>query len=167
MIFIGLGANLPHPLYGKPSKTLKAAVKRLSSSVTKVLACSPMYISNPVPISDDPSFINVVVSIDTDLAPSDLMSFMHSIEKQFGRVRTTINAARVIDLDLIAYKDELTSSGDNPILPHPRMSERGFVLLPLADLDPNWKHPKTGISVRELIKALPLEQKCNRLPDEP
>ncbi|MBB43723.1 MAG: 2-amino-4-hydroxy-6-hydroxymethyldihydropteridine diphosphokinase [Rhodospirillaceae bacterium] len=166
MIFIGLGANLPHPLYGKPQATIKAAVAALTSSVTKVLACSPLYISSPVPISDDPLFINAVALMDTDLAPSDLMSFMHSVEELFGRIRTTTNAARVLDLDLIAYKDFVSVPDEIPILPHPRMSERGFVLLPLADLVPTWKHCKTGISVRELIAALPPEQNCVRLPDD-
>lgn len=166
MIFIGLGANLPHPLHGKPKATVKAAIAALSSSTTKVLACSPMYISSPIPISDDPSFINAVALIDTDLTPVDLMNFMHSIEELFGRVRTTSNAARVIDLDLIAYGNIVSVPDDIPILPHPRMSERGFVLLPLADLVPFWKHPKTGISVGELISALPSEHDCVRLPDD-
>ena len=92
------------------------------------------------------------------------MRLLHAVEAEFGRARAVPNAARVLDLDLLAYDDLVSQPGAWPLLPHPRMAERAFVLLPLADLAPDWRHPVLGRTARELAEALPPGQPSGALP---
>jgi 2-amino-4-hydroxy-6-hydroxymethyldihydropteridine diphosphokinase len=157
-IFVGLGANLPSPSHGTPRETLAAALDRLAEVGLRVLARSRWYESAPVPMSDQPWFVNGVAEIATALDPAAVLAQLHRVEDGFGRVRGARNAARAIDLDLIAYGDEIAQGASGPLLPHPRMHERAFVLLPLRDLAPGWRHPRLGRSLDELIAALPADQ---------
>lgn len=149
MIFIGLGANQPSARFGAPKKTLEAALDALESQGVRVVQRSRWYSSAPLPPSSQPRYLNAVAAVETDLSPEALLDLLHAIERDFGRQRTVRNAAREIDLDLLAYGD-LISTQSPPFLPHPRLAERAFVLLPLCDIDPAWRHPQLGRSAGEL-----------------
>jgi len=154
MILIGLGANLEHPRYGPPRQTLEAALEALRKSGVVILARSRWYRSAPVPPSDQPWFVNAVASVETSLSPAALLARLHEIEAQFGRSRRRRNEARVLDLDLLAYHDRVSAPGESPVLPHPRLAERAFVVLPLAEVAPDWRHPVSGLGVSELVGRL-------------
>jgi 2-amino-4-hydroxy-6-hydroxymethyldihydropteridine diphosphokinase len=162
-ILIGIGANLPHPVHGAPRHTCEAALAALERAGVRVVARSPWYATAPVPRSDQPDFINGVARVATALSPEALLGLMHRIEAEFGRVRGAANAARTLDLDLLAYGGERRAGPTGPILPHPRLHERAFVLLPLRDVAPDWRHPASGRAVAELIAALAPGQACRRL----
>lgn len=156
MIFVALGGNLPSS-HGTPRQTCEAALKVMQTHGLMIAAVSRWYSSAPVPHSDDPWFFNAVVRIQTDLPPLKVMEKLLEIECLFGRKRSVANAPRTLDLDLLAYDDMMI---DESVLtvPHPRLVERAFVLLPLADIAPDWRHPVTGDSIRTLISRLPEEQ---------
>ena len=165
MIFIGLGANLDSAQFGAPVATLGAAVKALASCECRVLRRSSWYRSAPVPPSDQPWFVNGVVEVSTSLPPHELLACLHSIERKFGRVRTEPDAPRVVDLDLLAYDDLVLGPPLAPVVPHPRLAVRAFVLLPLRELAPDWIDPRTGRSLDVLIENLPAGQECYRMDD--
>ena len=160
MILVAIGSNLPHPVHGAPIRVCEAAVKAISISECRILSVSQWFSSAPVPVSDQPDFVNGVVSVETDLSPARLLGKLHGIEADFGRQRGVPNAARTLDLDLIAFGDLVMNDGKAPILPHPRLSGRAFVLFPLLDVAPDWIHPVSGVSVSELAAALPRGQNC-------
>ena len=160
MMFIGLGANLDSPKYGPPLATLKAALDALHSHSCTVLRCSSWYRSAPVPASSQSWFVNGVAELDTDLDPEALLIFLHSLEDRFGRVRSTPNAARTLDLDLLVYDNRVLTGPAGPIVPHPRLEERAFVLYPLRDLAPDWVDPRDGRPLTEIIGDLPDNQAC-------
>jgi 2-amino-4-hydroxy-6-hydroxymethyldihydropteridine diphosphokinase len=167
MILAGLGGNLHHARYGPPVAVLEAALQVLDAIDITVEARSPWYRSAPVPRSDQPDFINGVISIATALSPEQLLARFHAIETRFGRVRGTANAARTLDLDLLAYDRLVTGDPEAPecavVVPHPRLQLRAFVLLPLRDLVPDWSDPRDGRSIDDLVAALPEAQECRRL----
>jgi 2-amino-4-hydroxy-6-hydroxymethyldihydropteridine diphosphokinase len=152
VILIGLGANLPSPA-GKPADTLNAALAALAVRSITVERQSGFYRSAAWPDPSDPSFVNAVAAVRTDLSPRDLLTALHELESSFGRKRGGSNAPRTLDLDLLDY-DGLIQEGP-PLLPHPRMEDRAFVLLPLREVAPNWRHPVSGRTISELIAALP------------
>jgi 2-amino-4-hydroxy-6-hydroxymethyldihydropteridine diphosphokinase len=154
VILLGLGANLDHPHYGSPRKTLEAALEALQQGGVAILARSRWYRSQPVPPSDQPWFVNAVASVETGLSPAALLAKLHEIEARFGRVRHERNEARVLDLDLLAYHDRVSAPGEVPVLPHPRLAERAFVVLPLLEVAPDWRHPESGLSAAELARGL-------------
>lgn len=156
MIIVALGANLPGR-FESPKHALISAIDALKKRGLKIIDQSRLFLTAPVPVSDQPWYHNAVVSIETPLSPFGLLEVLQDIENDFGRVRTERNAARVLDLDLIAYHDTIL---DKPelIVPHPRMHDRGFVLLPLADIAPNWVHPISKQSLKHLIANIPPDQ---------
>jgi 2-amino-4-hydroxy-6-hydroxymethyldihydropteridine diphosphokinase len=163
-IFIALGANLEHPAYGPPRRVLEAALEELGRRGVVLRRVSPWYRTAPVPASDQPWFVNAVAEIATDLGPDALLARLHGVEDAFGRVRTVTNAARLIDLDLLDFSGEISAGGPGKAtLPHPRMENRAFVLRPLADLEPDWRHPRTGVTISVLLAALPADQAIERL----
>lgn len=161
MIFVALGANEPSAV-GPPRATLEAALVQIAREGGIIKAQSRFYASAPVPASDQPWFVNAVVAIDTLLDPEELLALLHRIEARFGRVRRERNAARPLDLDLLAYHDLVRDTA--PLLPHPRMHERAFVLLPLAEIAPTWRHPLLKATARELAAGLPADQGAKPLP---
>ena len=163
MIYVGIGANLAHPVYGPPANTLKIVGSSLDGGQIKVMGMSDLYETSPVPVSDDPWFVNAVLSLETNLKPYDLLQFLHETENFFGRERCAINAPRVIDLDLLSYHNLVSLPGETPILPHPRLDQRIFVMKPLSDLDPGWVHPRTGELARDIMRKIPSNHKCKRL----
>ena len=163
-IFIALGANLEHPKYGPPRRVLEAALEELGRRGVAVRQVSSWYRTAPVPASDQPWYVNAVAEIATDLPADALLAQLHEVEDAFGRVRTVPNAARLIDLDLLDFNGEIAAAGrGRATLPHPRMEGRAFVLRPLADLAPDWRHPRSGTSIQALLEALPPDQKIERL----
>jgi len=157
LILIGLGSNLPSPA-GDCRDTVLAALAALNEGDIRVVAQSRLWKTAPVPVSDQPWFINAVAAVDTVLSPSTLLARLHEIERRFDRERGELNAARTLDLDILDYNG--LCRDEAPILPHPRLGERAFVLLPLADIAPHWRHPRTAVSLEILIAALPKDQRA-------
>lgn len=154
MILIGLGANLPS-CHGSPEETLRAALKALeASSGIHVQRMSSIWLTAPVPVSDQPWYRNAVVAIETSLSAEELMVALQQIETEFGRVRSVRDAPRVLDLDILAYNNEVHEN-EGCIVPHPRMHSRAFVLMPLREIAPEWVHPVFGVSVQKMIETMP------------
>lgn len=161
--YIALGANLSGPL-GPPRATLEAAVAVLAAHPALTVTAQSRWVASPAfPPSDQPDFVNGVVAAHSALAPEDLLALLHAVEARFGRVRGLPNAARTLDLDLLDCGGLVRSEA--PILPHPRLIHRGFVLRPLAEIAPGWHHPVSGESVAALCAALPPDQTVTPLPD--
>lgn len=152
MILIALGANLPSR-FGKPEDTLEAAKAELARRGIRVVKSSRSFITDPVPPSDQPLFRNGVVDVATDLPPLELFHELKAIEADFGREKGEINAARVLDLDLLAYGTLITTA-PKLVVPHPRMHERAFVLGPLMDIAPEWEHPVLKQTTARLFHSL-------------
>jgi 2-amino-4-hydroxy-6-hydroxymethyldihydropteridine diphosphokinase len=133
--------------------TCQAAVRDLAARGVAVRGISTWYETAPVPASDQPWFVNGVVRVETVLPPLDLMNVLHEIEAAHARERSTPNAARTLDLDLLAYGEIILGQGP-VLLPHPRLHERAFVLLPLRDVAPDWRHPTLKRTPAELIAGL-------------
>jgi 2-amino-4-hydroxy-6-hydroxymethyldihydropteridine diphosphokinase len=161
MILLGLGANLPSSVHGNPLATLAAALQALAAQRVEIVRQSRWYETAPVPVSDQPWYINGVVEVATALAPGPLLALLHETEAGLGRVRGVVNVPRCADLDLLDFHGR-TSAGW-PRLPHPRLYERAFVLLPLRDIAPSWRHPQSGLSIDEMLARLGSEQKTRVL----
>lgn len=160
--YIGLGANLDSE-FGTPLETLKKAVEAIKEAGVTVKAVSPMYKTAPIPVSDDPWYHNQVIEIETGLTPHHLLKLLNKIEADFGRVRTVTNAPRVIDLDILTYGYEWIHD-DTLTVPHARMKERAFVLYPLRDIAPDFRHPMTDIPIDATIAKLP-KQEIEKIDD--
>lgn len=154
-IFVAIGANLPSPRFGPPPGSFAAALDLLRTGDVDVRAVSRWYRSPPLPPSLQPYYINGVAEVRSRRSPAALLWLLHDIEATFGRVRSERNAARCLDLDLLAYGDSVIAGKDGGLeVPHPRLSQRPFVLLPWAELAPRWRHPLTGLTVEEMIARL-------------
>jgi 2-amino-4-hydroxy-6-hydroxymethyldihydropteridine diphosphokinase len=163
VILIGIGGNLTTPQLGSPLDTLADALVVLESQDIRIATRSAWYRSEPVPRSDQPSFINAVASLTTGLSARDLLVVLQMVEGQFGRVRGKRNAVRTLDLDLLDYHGEVTET-TSLVLPHPRLHQRRFVLTPLAEIAPDWRHPLSGFTAEQLLSQLAAEQPVERLP---
>lgn len=154
MIVVAIGSNLALPALGEPGDVCAAGVAAMPGLGIDVIRQSRWYRTTPVPASDQPDFVNGAVVVRTALSPTELMAALHAIEAQFGRKRSVPNAARTLDLDLIAYHDIVRNGPGTPILPHPGMAERAFVLKPMAEIAPGWRHPVLNVTAEELADAL-------------
>ncbi|NNU17329.1 2-amino-4-hydroxy-6-hydroxymethyldihydropteridine diphosphokinase [Parvularcula sp. ZS-1/3] len=153
---IGLGAN--KPWLGKgPGETVLAAAEALKKLGGEALL-SPLYRSSAWPDPSGPEYRNAVLRLESALAPEALLGALLATEAAFGRTRSDDPALRyaprTLDLDLLAVGDEMRDTG-RLTLPHPRIAERDFVLLPLKDVAPEWRHPVTKRTASEMINALP------------
>ncbi|HTW54696.1 MAG TPA: 2-amino-4-hydroxy-6-hydroxymethyldihydropteridine diphosphokinase [Stellaceae bacterium] len=162
MILIGIGSNLAAPPAKTPLATAQCALPALAAAHLQPVACSSWYESAPVPESDQPWFVNAVALISTDREPEVLLRLMLDVETRFGRVRGERNAARTLDLDLLDY-DGLIIAAPHLTLPHPRLHERRFVLEPLCEIAPRWRHPWLGLTAMELASRLPSGQQVRRI----
>lgn len=161
VILIGIGANLAPDGYTTPKLGCEAAIACLPGKDIAVTAISTWYETAPVPVSDQPWFNNAVIAARTTLPVEEALAALHRIEAGFGRVRTVRNAARVLDLDLLDYGGILIDDGAITV-PHPRLHERAFVLLPMRDVVPDYRHPVTGMAIDDLVSSLPPDQQIRR-----
>jgi 2-amino-4-hydroxy-6-hydroxymethyldihydropteridine diphosphokinase len=146
--YIAWGSNL-----GDRIATLRTAVQRLQK-LGRITGISSLYETEPVGYLEQPAFLNAVVALNTELAPVDLLQALLGIERDLGRTRSFQNAPRTIDLDLLLV-DDVTLEATEMTLPHPRLHERAFVLVPLAELAPEMVHPVSGQTMRQVLSALP------------
>ena len=145
---IALGANL-----GKPEAAFRRALARLAEEGVEVVAVSGLWRSPAWPEgSGAPDYTNAVAKVRTGLGAEALLSFLHMLEREAGRMRTTRNAPRELDLDLLDYEGRVVE--DEMVLPHPRLQDRAFVLLPLWEVEPDWMHPVSGDGVWEMMGRL-------------
>ncbi len=152
MILIALGANLPFRGL-LPAQTLRAALATLSDNGVTPVKVSSVYETRAWPDPNDPPFTNAVAAVETLQSPMRLIETLHDIESMFGRKRGEANAPRTLDLDILDYNGRVETGP--PQLPHPRIAGRGFVLIPLAEIAPAWRHPVSGKSVEQWVDALP------------
>jgi 2-amino-4-hydroxy-6-hydroxymethyldihydropteridine diphosphokinase len=150
-ILIGLGANIPS-WAGPPANSLKAALAALADAGLEITAVSPFYESEAWPDPADPPFMNAVAVLRTPLQPFALLTLLHEVETSFGRKRSVPNAPRTLDLDLLDYAGAIHHG--ELTLPHPRLTARRFVLEPLRDVAPDWRHPVTGQDLDSLLRDL-------------
>jgi 2-amino-4-hydroxy-6-hydroxymethyldihydropteridine diphosphokinase len=150
---IALGANLPSPA-GPPDATLAAALQHIAS-LGRIAARSSLYSTAPVGFADQPRFLNAVVALSTDLAPRVLLDALLSIERLFGRDRSAglANGPRTIDVDLLLCGDLVLSEFGLEI-PHPRLAQRAFVLIPLVEIAPDAVNPRSGLTAAQLLANL-------------
>ncbi len=163
MIIIGIGGNLPFGSMSVPA-TLNAALDAFPAYGIRIEQRSSFYHSKPVPASDQPWFFNAVVSCSTNRSPQELLRALLSIEEKFGRLRpknnAVKNAARTLDLDIIDF-DGKVFLDDGLEIPHPRLASRAFIVLPLLEIAPDWRHPQSGKSITDLAKGLSDEDRVN------
>ena len=153
---MALGANL-----GDPAATFARALELIGRDVGKLVARSawrrtPALVHPDDPVREHPPYLNGVVLVDTGLGPEAILAGLHAVERALGRDRAAETLPwqpRIIDLDLIAFGDE-TRDGSGLVLPPPRMHQRDFVLGPLAEIWPDWRHPRLGRTARELLADL-------------
>lgn len=153
MIFIACGSNLKGQ-YSSCERVLYAAYEHIEAAGIKIISRSSIWVTQPVPISDQPWFRNSVIAVETDLPPQALLETLKMIEASFGRAqRAPRNAARILDLDIVSYHDK-TIDTDGLKIPHPRLQERKFVLYPLKEVAPDWVHPALGMNISDLLAGL-------------
>lgn len=170
---VAFGGNV-ETNFGSPLETMEMALKRLSTAEIRITSVSRFFDTLAFPEGSGPNFVNGVVSLESSLDPDALLAVLHSLEAEFGRLRTTRWGARTLDLDILFCDDEIVPNEriwqkwhdlavekqvkvapDQLILPHPRLQDRAFVLVPLADVASDWVHPVLQKSVHEMLSDLP------------
>ncbi|MGE5488583.1 MAG: 2-amino-4-hydroxy-6-hydroxymethyldihydropteridine diphosphokinase [bacterium] len=147
-VYLSLGSNL-----GDRAEYLRRAIEALDQAGVRVLRVSRVRETEPVDVTDQPRFLNLVVEAETDLAPGELLARTQAIERELGRVRTRPKGPRTIDIDILLY-GSLVAETPELSVPHPRMAMRRFVLEPLAELAPDLRHPVTQETAREMLAAV-------------
>ena len=159
--FIALGANLKRKKDLSLQENIQTALKYFPDYGISIIKISNFYKSEPYPKLNQPWYVNSVTKITTKETSENLIKNLHKIENKFGRKRNKQNDSRTLDLDIIDFNGIIKT--DNPILPHPRMHIRKFVLLPLRDVEPEWLHPNFKIKINDLILQCTDNQKIYKL----
>ena len=154
-VYLGLGTNL-----GDKEQNLRDAVQKIEEQVGKIVSLSAFHITAPWGFSSDNSFLNAAVCVETKLSPLEVLQETQMIEKELGRTQKSVNrmySDRLIDIDLLLYEDlvlsVISASGVELTLPHPLMTERDFVMKPLAEIAPGLVHPVLGKTMKELTSS--------------
>ena len=176
LTIVALGANVASDA-GNPQETLQIALKLINQKAVCVLRVSSWWRTPAFPAESGDDFVNAVAILESGISPADLLKTLHEVEAELGRIRHRRWEPRVCDLDLIACGDLIApdeaevrrlmalglSAQDEPppdqlVLPHPRMHERSFVLAPMAEVAPDWRHPVLGATTAEMLAALPADR---------
>lgn len=182
ILLVAVGSNMDSPI-GSPAETILSGVEHLRQSGAMIRAQSRFFRTPAFPPGSGPDFVNGALMLETGWSAPEALTHLHAAEAALGRVRVTRWAQRAIDLDLLAVDDAVIpdastvrawmdlplaeqqkAAPDQLILPHPRLHERAFVLVPLADIAPGWIHPITGRSVRQMVDALPADDLAQIVP---
>ena len=154
-VYVGLGTNL-----GDKEQNLRDAVQKIEEQVGKVISLSAFYVTAPWGFTSENSFLNAAACVETELSPLNVLQKTQAIERELGRMKKSIHGVysdRLIDIDLLMYEDLVLSvtspTGAELNLPHPLMTERDFVMKPLAEIAPELVHPVLGKTMRELISS--------------
>ena len=161
MIILALGSNLSSN-FGDRFENINLAISFLNSYQIKVIKKSSFYETLSYPVKENPKFINVVVEVQTALPPVDLASVLIFIEEKLERKRNRKNDPRTCDIDIIDYNNQVIDFKYRNLdlkIPHEKMSYRNFVLIPLKEIAPDWKHPKTKENINTLIEKLSEDDK--------
>lgn len=172
-VILALGGNIASEV-GDVAATIGRATADLSSAKVEIISKSKLYETPCFPVGAGPDFVNAVLLCATILDPQALLRLVHSTEKKYGRNRTARWAERTLDIDILAIDNfvlpdnatfqewqnlppdlQKSTTPDQLIVPHPRLQERAFVLVPMADVAPDWHHPILGLSVRRMLQRLP------------
>ena len=156
MIFLGLGSNLSSK-FGDRFTNINLAISFLEGYGIKVIKKSNFYETPSYPNKENPKFINAVILVETTLPPVDLMSVLLFIEEKLGRKRDKKNDPRTCDIDIIDYNSQILNlkfNNSELTLPHNELTKRNFILFPLQEISPNWKHPKTKEFISDLLQKL-------------
>ena len=146
-VYLGLGSNM-----GNRQDNLGRALDFLSQRL-RVEQVSSVYDTEPIGDIEQPRFLNLVCQVYTSLAPVALLTLAKGIESKLGRVSSKPNAPRPIDIDILFYGDQVIETSEL-VIPHPRLAERAFVLIPLAEITPDLVHPVSGKTVKQLLKSI-------------
>ena len=151
IVYLAIGSNL-----GNKKLNIERAKSKLQYFDLKILKCSKEYETKSWPNPKKPMFINIILEIQTNLKPLELLKICNFIEKKLGRKKSKKNEPRTCDIDIIDFDNKVFKSAkkDHLNLPHPELTKRNFVLLPLYEISKKWKHPKTNVKINKLISLL-------------